>query len=101
MESITINELVTKLPQINIIDIRDNYEYNLGTIPTSMNIPASFLIMNPDNYLNKDNIYYIFCEYGNTSKRCCLKLEKEGYHTIDVLGGYDEYKRHANTDKNY
>lgn len=97
MESITINELNRLISRAKLIDVRDNYKYNLGTIPTSINIPCSFLLMNPENYINKQDIYYIFCDYGNTSKRVCMKLLKDGYHVIDVLGGYDEYKRFKNT----
>ena len=100
MESITINELSKLISRVNIIDIRDNYKYNLGTIPSAINVPVSFLLMNPENYINLEDTYYIFCEYGNTSRRACMKLYRDGYKVIDVLGGYDEYKRIKDIYKN-
>ena len=58
MNSISIKELVNK-QDITIIDIRPNYEYQYGTIPTAINIPAIKLISNPTKYLEKNKTYYI------------------------------------------
>ena len=93
MKSITVFELKSLIPGVKIIDVRDNYKYNLGNIPTSKNISANFLITNPENYLNKEDIYYIYCDFGNTSNRICNVLSQKGYKVINVLGGYNEYKR--------
>ena len=89
---ITTTELKRLIPRVKIIDIRDNYQFNLGSIPTSINIPKNFLLTNPDTYLKKDDIYYIYCEYGNTSKKVSNVLNSLGYNTINVLGGFSEYK---------
>ena len=57
MKEIDIESIVDN--NLNIIDIRDNYLYNMGCIPRARNIPMNFLLTNPDNYLNKDEEYYI------------------------------------------
>lgn len=93
MDNITVYQLKTLIPKVKIIDIRDNYQYNLGSIPTSKNIPANFLTTNPNIYLNYEDTYYIYCEFGNTSSKVCNKLKAKGYNVINVLGGYNEYKR--------
>ncbi len=93
MSNITVSELKSLIPGIKIIDVRDNYKYSLGNIPTSKNIPANFLLTNPNNYLNKEDIYYIYCDFGNTSNRVCERLKQLGYKVVNVLGGYNEYKR--------
>lgn len=90
--SITITELRKLIPGAKIIDIRDNYQFNLGSIPTSINIPMNFLLTNPDSYLAKNNVYYIYCEYGSRSKTVCSKLNQMGYNVINILGGFSEYK---------
>ena len=46
----------------NLIDIRDKYEYMLGHISQSINIPYNYLMMNPENYLEHDKIYYLYCD---------------------------------------
>lgn len=89
---ITVSELKRIIPGAKIIDIRDNYQFNLGSIPTSINIPMNFLLTNPDSYLTKNNTYYIYCEYGSRSNKVCHELLKKGYNVINILGGFSEYK---------
>ena len=93
MNDITVFQLKTLIPKVKIIDIRDNYQYNLGNIPTSKNVPKNFLLTNPNLYLNFEDTYYIYCEFGDTSSKVCNTLRKKGYKTVNVLGGYNEYKR--------
>ncbi len=89
---ITVKELKELIPKAKIIDIRDNYQFNLGSIPTSINIPMNFLLTNPSTYLNKEDTYYIYCEHGSNSRIVCNSLSKQGYKVINVLGGFSEYK---------
>lgn len=92
MKEVNIDSIITNLDNLNIIDIRDGYLYNIGNIPGSKNIPMNFLLMNPENYLNKDEIYYLYCSYGINSKKACLKLTSMGYNVFNIKGGYNLYK---------
>lgn len=93
MYNISIEDFKKKLCEnIKIIDIRDKYQYNLGNIPNSINIPMNFLLMNPENYLEKNTQYYIYCEYGGRSEKTCKILSNKGYNVVNVLGGYKDYK---------
>ena len=76
----------------NLIDIREKYEYILGNIHDSRNIPYNYLMMMPENYLDKNKIYYLYCDSGSKSRKLCMKLNGEGYHTVDLVGGYLRYK---------
>lgn len=76
---------------INLIDIRESYKFAQGTIKTAKNIPVNFLLSSPDDYLNMDDEYYIFCNYGSTSRKVCEILTKKGYKVINVVGGYTNY----------
>lgn len=89
--SISTNELKGLVGKANIIDIRDQYLYNVGNIPSSKNIPVNFLIMQPDKYLEKDKTYYLYCSFGMQSAKACSKLSGLGYKVINVLGGYNDY----------
>ena len=91
MKEINIESIVGN-NNINIIDIRDNYLYNMGCIPGSRNIPMNFLITNPDNYLNKEEEYYIYCIRGINSKRTCEILTRLGYNVVNLIGGFERYK---------
>ena len=52
MNEISISNLL-KLSNPNIIDIRDNYTYNMGHIPNAKNIPYYSLLSNYSIYLKK------------------------------------------------
>lgn len=87
---ITLQELIKKNNPI-IIDIRNENEFLMGTIPTSKNIPAIRLDVSPEKYLNKNEIYYIFCNNGKRSKVLSQKLNIQGYKTVNIIGGYFNY----------
>lgn len=74
-----------------LLDIRDKYEYILGNIPGSINIPYLYILTIPQNYLKFDTIYYIYCDNGVKSKKICNYLNELGYKTVDLVGGYKEY----------
>lgn len=92
MKSITMDEVKSRLPNIKIIDIRDNYQFNLGSIPTAINIPMKFLLKNPENYFNKNEEYYLLCQFGLKSKKVARELNELGYNTYNIVGGYSDYK---------
>ena len=92
MKETNFESIVDKLNTINIIDIRDKYLYNLENIPNSINIPINYLMINPENYLNKDEEYYIYCNCGISSKKLCEYLIPKGYNVINIKGGYRTYK---------
>ena len=87
---ITLQELMYK-NNPNIIDIRNENEFLMGTIPSSKNIPAIKLEISPEKYLNKNETYYIFCNNGKTSKVLTEKLNIQGYRTVNIIGGYYNY----------
>lgn len=90
-KNIRASELKGMLGRANIIDIRPNYLYNMGSIPGSKNIPSNYLTMFPDKYLSKDEEYYIYCSGGMNSPRICAHLTSKGYKVVNVLGGYNDY----------
>ena len=74
-----------------LIDIRDKYEYILGSIKGSINIPYNYLALMPENYLNFNTTYYIYCDSGSKSRKLCIALKQLGYHVVDLIGGYNHY----------
>lgn len=90
---ITWNEIKEKIPYIKIIDIRENYLYSILRIKNSENIPYQFLVLNPNDYLDKDNVYYLLCEYGHKSKMVSEILNKRGFQTYNIVGGIKEYEK--------
>ena len=90
-KSISTEELKSLVGKINIIDIRDSYLYNLSSIPTAKNIPVNYLLMMSDRYLDKEKVYYIYCQHGVQSSKACSELTKRDYKVVNILGGYNDY----------
>ena len=87
MDNISFNELKNISNPI-IIDIRDNYSYSISHIKNSINIPYYNLLNNYSHYLNKNNIYYLYCDEGRQSYEISKRLNSFGYNTKSILGGF-------------
>ena len=90
-KNIRAGDLKGLIGKINIIDIRKNYLYNLGSIPSSKNVPKEFLLMYPEKYMHFDDEYYLYCSGGMESPKVCAELSNKGYKVVNVLGGYNDY----------
>jgi rhodanese-related sulfurtransferase len=90
--SVSMQEFSQKLnkEKINIIDVRENYEFVDGHVPNAKNIPLSSL-QNDYKKLDKDKVYYVICYSGSRSKTAAQYLSKLGYNVINVLGGTSSY----------
>ncbi|MFR1906201.1 MAG: rhodanese-like domain-containing protein [Clostridium neonatale] len=88
---INVNEIDNLLGKIELIDIREPYEYKEGSIKTAKNIPMNTLVNDAEKYLSKEKKYYIVCQSGGRSSRTCSLLRKNGYDVINVSGGVGSY----------
>ncbi len=78
--------------EIELIDIREPYEYQTGSIKTAKNIPMGNLLAEPGKYLTKDKTYYILCQSGGRSARAVKELSKQSFRVLDVAGGMNSYR---------
>lgn len=76
---------------VNIIDIREKDKYSYSHVKGAINILEYDLLYNTNKYLNKREVYYIYCDYGNRSEDVTNKLQRRGYNVINVIGGYNNY----------
>ena len=88
---INVNEIDNLIGKIELIDIREDYEYKGGSIKSAKNIPMGNLLNEADKYLSKDKEYYIMCQSGGRSARACNSLTKEGFNVTNVSGGMGSY----------
>ena len=49
------------------------------------------LLIRPEKYLFKNEIYYIYCQSGHSSNNLVQMLNDKGYHTVNITGGYNNY----------
>ena len=74
-----------------IIDIRSRDKYSINHIPGAINIEYLELLSNPNRYLNKNDIYYLYCTSGYTSSIVVDKLNIMGFNTVNIDGGFNNY----------
>lgn len=87
---VTVYELLN-MKHVNIIDIRPVQKYNDNHIPNSINIEFDKLISDPGKYIKKNEVYYVYCQKGISSRKLVNYLRSLGYNVFDVLGGYESY----------
>lgn len=80
-------------PEINLIDIRSATTYKLEHIPYAKNISKNELMFNTSRYLKRGITYYIYCTKGTQSRGIVNYLRNEGYDAINLVGGYESYKK--------
>lgn len=96
-QSVHVNDMNDLIGKVNIIDIREVYEFKTGSLRTARNIPMGELLAEPDKYLKKDDIYYIVCQSGMRSGNTTRILAKQGYQVVNVVGGMGSYLGPAGT----
>jgi len=88
---------IMKETDVTIIDIREQFEIDITSVPKTVNIPLRVLLNNFMDILKKDQEYYILCHTGQRSYYLTSILSKQGYNVINIYGGItlmDEYYIH-------
>lgn len=89
--AINVNDIDNLIGKVELIDIREDYEYKGGSIKSAKNIPMDKLLNEPDKYLSKSKEYYIMCQSGGRSTRACNNLKSQGFNVVNVVGGMGSY----------
>lgn len=92
VKSIDVNEIDSLIGKIDLIDIREPYEYKAGHLPTAKNIPMDTILSAPEKYLDKTKEYHIICHSGSRSSMTCSILKENGFNIINVAGGTGRYR---------
>jgi len=91
LDVINVNDLDSLIGKVELIDIREPYEYKTGSIKSAKNIPMGNLLNDTEKYLKKEKTYYIMCQSGGRSRRTSTALARKGYSVVDVSGGVGSY----------
>ncbi len=74
---------------LNIIDIREDFEVQMGMLEGALHIPMNTI---PEhlNELDSDKTYYIVCAHGVRSEHVTQYLSEQNYKVVNVQGGMAE-----------
>lgn len=96
IKEISVIDLKNKIDRnekVNLIDVREKWEFQICKLPNSILIPLGILPLKI-NELDIEEEYILFCHHGTRSYFACEILLKNGFKKIfNLIGGIDEYAR--------
>ena len=97
MKDITVEELKSKInssEELNILDVREDWEYEEGHIEGARNFSLYSIPENHDELNDwKEKEIIIHCKSGKRSKTAQQILTENGFdNTINLLGGFEAWK---------
>ncbi len=90
---------IPNLDKKYIIDIREAQELEVNKIEGLRNVAMDELVANPEQYINKEETFYLMCRSGVRSGRTTDTLNGMGYNCVSLEGGILAYeKEYINLD---
>lgn len=88
MQTISTKKLEELLntKDINLLDVREDYEYNQGHIDQAKLFPLS-TISEAIESLDLNKKYYLICRSGKRSARAAEIMERNNFDVVNVEGG--------------
>lgn len=84
-------ELINSDESVRIIDVRENWEYDIVRLPHSELMPLSSFQKHISN-LNPEEIILVYCHHGVRSMSICNYLESNGFtNIINLTGGINAW----------
>lgn len=75
-----------------LVDVRNDFEYDQGHIPGSVNLALSRILTEAEMVLTQKDIpLYVYCQSGARSARSAKLLELLGYTDVTDIGGIADY----------
>lgn len=87
---ITPDDLYREFDRYTVIDVREPYEWQSGTIKNSLKVPMNDLPSRLTEF-NKSDRYAIVCAHGNRSEVAALFLADNGLNAANMVGGIQRW----------
>ncbi|WP_373233476.1 rhodanese-like domain-containing protein [Cohnella sp.] len=86
-----VEERLAKGEKLNIIDVREQDEWDSGHIPNARHLPLGS-IGQRHGELDRSQPHIIVCRSGNRSGLACELLEELGYDVMNMPGGMSNWE---------
>lgn len=81
------HELVSRDPQVKLLDVRSALEFNETHLKDSVNIPIDMLSLKTNSLSQAGQSYIVFCRTGNRSPMAADMLLQSGIASVRVMQG--------------
>jgi len=93
MTALELNEYISDNPNAILIDVREDWEYNLAYIKDSVHIPISEIQNKMYDYDEDQTIVFI-CHHGIRSRMVGIYFEQKDYkNIINLRDGIDSWAK--------
>ena len=86
-----IANAVERKEPIQMLDIRETEEVEMGVIPGVRAVRFPDLMKSPAEYIDPNRPAYLFCANGNRSSELGTYLQERGYDCKFMIGGYEKW----------
>ena len=93
MENLSVFETKEKMERekdFKIIDVRENWEHEIGAIKNSIKMPLSRLVEDCAS-LDQSIEYGVICHSGVRSLQGAAFLQSKGFKVFNIEGGIDKW----------
>ena len=77
---------------IQIVDVREPYEWEAGRIEGAVHVPLNDLMAGGGEF-DKDRPVVAVCRSGNRSELATMMLQARGYEAHNLVGGMEAWER--------
>jgi rhodanese-related sulfurtransferase len=81
------------LDEVQIVDVREPYEWLAGRIEGAVHIPLTSLMSGAGADLDQQRPLVMVCRVGNRSELATLMMQARGYEAYNLEGGMDAWAR--------
>ncbi len=81
------------LDEVQVVDVREPYEWQAGRIEGAVHIPLNALMSGAGGDLDRDRPLVMVCRVGNRSELATLMMQARGYEAYNLEGGMDAWAR--------
>lgn len=93
MTALELNKFISNNPSILLIDVRESWEYSIGSIKNSIHIPIAEIQRKMFDFSENQTIVFI-CHHGVRSRMVGIYFEQNNFKSIiNLKGGIDSWAK--------
>jgi rhodanese-related sulfurtransferase len=87
----TAKGVFDRLGQIQLVDCRENYEWEAGRIAGAVHLPLNAIMAGAGADLDANKAIAVICRSGNRSELATMMFQARGFEAYNVEGGMEAW----------
>jgi rhodanese-related sulfurtransferase len=79
------------LDEVQVVDVREPYEWQAGRIDGAVHIPLNSLMSGAGSDLDRERPVVMVCRVGNRSELATLMMQARGFEAYNLEGGMEAW----------